>query len=227
MYRWPITSTFLHFPVPDPDLYIPMDTFSGGQVDDLSISDFESLDSNVVLVTAKKNKGLHIRPDAGGTLKLDISVIPCFDGLSNCELSLAFWVRLDGENKNKVMYIAGDAIWLEVRDNSGSSCPCDVAFELNGKDDESPSDHFKNMNDWHHLALTWKSTNSNSATVKYYLDGDRHHTRAVTGGMPSPSSINGDHIKYKSDAVGITVDDLYLWGQELTADDIKALYDTY
>ena len=214
--------------VPDADLHIPMDVLNRGseRVDDLTISSFQSLDSDVVTVPAKKNNGLHIRPDSGATLELDISTIPCFGRLTDCKLSLAFWAKLDGGNTNRVMYIAGEAISLTVRENSGSSCPCKVAFELNGKNDESSSNYL-NMDDWHHLALTWKSTNSNSATVKYYLDGEHHRTRAVNGGMPSASSIEGNHIKYQSDAVGITVDDLYLWGQELTAEDIKALYDTY
>ena len=169
----------LYCSVPDADLHIPMDTLNRGseRVDDLAISNFESLDNNVVLMAVKRNNGLHINPGAGGTLTLDISAIPCFDGLSNCELSLAFWV---------------------------------VTFELWGKAGEKSSNFF-NVNGWHHLALTWKST-SNTATVKYYLDGASHHMRSFTDGMPLATTIDRDHIKYGSDGVSITVDDLYLWG---------------
>ena len=201
-----------------------MDSFSGGQVDGLSISNFESLDSYVIIVPAKKNNGLHIQPDAGGTLKLDISAIPCFGSLSNCELSLALWVRLDGTNTNNVMFIAGEAFVLRIRNTNGNNCPCKVAFEMSGKSDET---NLFDLNGWNHLTLTWSSTSSTSGTAVYYQDGSMHHSRAASGGIPGQSSIDRDHIKFKSDAVGITVDDLYLWSIKLEDEDVQALYDTY
>ena len=202
-----------------------MDSLNGVRVDGLLNTHLESLDSFVTIVTAIKNNGLYLKPETGAIFKLNLIATRCFEDLRNCEMSLAFWVRLDGKNANNVMYIAGEAFRLTVWQTNGNTCPCQVAFELNGKIDEPSANRFT-LDGWNHLALTWVGASS-SGTVTYYQDGALHHTRSVSGAMPSQSSIDKDHIKYLSDGVGITMDDLWGWSVRLEDADIQALYDTY
>ena len=150
------------------------------------------------------------------------------------EGTVALWFKAEDADVG-----GSDQHIFSARDQSGTDSKLYIALTDDGKikitlgdgsSDAEIDDISYSADTWTHIAVTWKDNDGSGGTAIAYLNGTAHGTTitsidSANGNGGKELSLGGYAITGTNSSYDGKIDEVGLWNAELTATEIKAIYD--